>query len=202
MQNKSSEEFGTPDLSDPMFEQLIAIMESSGLKVNGDAPHDPQIHHPDLAKRVFGEGMIAMGESYMDGWWDCEAMDEMVTRGMVGRNHTKLWNKKKMATQIIKARLYNFQKKSLAFKVGEEHYDTGNDLFEKMLDPTMCYSCAYWKDADTLEQAQRNKMDLICRKAGLKEGMKVLDIGCGWGSLAEHAAVSYTHLTLPTTPYV
>ena len=141
MQNKSSEEFGTPDLSDPMFEQLIAIMESSGLKVNGDEPHDPQIHHPDLAKRVFGEGMIAMGESYMDGWWDCEAMDEMVTRGMVGRNHTKLWNKKKMVTQIIKARLYNFQKKSLAFKVGEEHYDTGNDLFEKMLDPTMCYSC-------------------------------------------------------------
>lgn len=191
MQNKSSEEFGTPDLSDPMFEQLIAIMESSGLKVNGDAPHDPQIHHPDLAKRVFGEGMIAMGESYMDGWWDCDAMDEMVTRGMVGRNHTKLWNKKKMATQIIKARLYNFQKKSLAFKVGEEHYDTGNDLFEKMLDPTMCYSCAYWKDADTLEQAQRNKMDLICRKAGLKEGMKVLDIGCGWGSLAEHAVRNY-----------
>ena len=191
MQNKSSEEFGTPDLSDPMFEQLIAIMESSGLKVNGDAPHDPQIHHPDLAKRVFGEGMIAMGESYMDGWWDCEAMDEMVTRGMVGRNHTKLWNKKKMVTQIIKARLYNFQKKSLAFKVGEEHYDTGNDLFEKMLDPTMCYSCAYWKDADTLEQAQRNKMDLICRKAGLKEGMKVLDIGCGWGSLAEHAVRNY-----------
>ena len=191
MQNKSSEEFGTPDLSDPMFEQLIAIMESSGLKVNGDAPHDPQIHHPDLAKRVFGEGMIAMGESYMDGWWDCDAMDEMVTRGMVGRNHTKLWNKKKMATQIIKARFYNFQKKSLAFKVGEEHYDTGNDLFEKMLDPTMCYSCAYWKDADTLEQAQRNKMDLICRKAGLKEGMKVLDIGCGWGSLAEHAVRNY-----------
>jgi len=191
MQKESSEEFGTPDLSDPMFEQLIAIMESSGLKVNGDAPHDPQIHHPDLAKRVFGEGMIAMGESYMDGWWDCEAMDEMVTRGMVGRNHTKLWNKKKMAMQILKARLYNFQKKSLAFKVGEEHYDTGNDLFEKMLDPTMCYSCAYWKDADTLEQAQRNKMDLICRKAGLKEGMKVLDIGCGWGSLAEHAVRNY-----------
>ena len=96
-----------------------------------------------------------------------------------------------MITQILKARLYNFQKKSRAFEVGERHYDTGNDLFEKMLDPTMCYSCGYWKDAATLEQAQIAKMDLVCRKAGLEKGMKVLDIGCGWGSLARHAVNNY-----------
>jgi len=180
-----------PDLNDPMFQQLSAIVEASGLKFNGDRDFDPQVHHPDLAKRIFSEGMIAMGESYMDGWWDCEAMDEMVTRAMIDRNHTRLWNKRKMITQIVKARFFNFQKKSKAFEVGEQHYDIGNDLFEKMLDPTMCYSCGYWKDAQTLEEAQLAKMDLVCRKANLQKGMKVLDIGCGWGSLAKHAAENY-----------
>lgn len=189
MDNRSTET--SPDLDDPMFQQLAAIVESSGLKINGERDIDPQIHHPDLAKRIFAEGMIAMGESYMDGWWDCQALDEMVTRGMVDRNHTRLWNKRKMLTQILKARLYNFQKKSRAFEVGEKHYDTGNDLFEKMLDPTMCYSCGYWKDATTLEEAQIAKMDLVCRKAQLEKGMKILDIGCGWGSLARHAVTNY-----------
>ena len=179
------------DLDDPMFQQLAEIMEASGLTINGDKEFDPKIHHPDLAKRVFSEGMIAMGESYMDGWWDCDAMDEMVTRAMVDRNHTRLWNKRKMVMHILKARLFNFQKKSLAFEVGERHYDTGNDLFEKMLDPTMCYSCGYWKDAATLEESQLAKMDLVCRKAKLEKGMKVLDIGCGWGSLARHAVDNY-----------
>ena len=179
------------DLNDPMMDQLAAIMAGSGLTINGDRPEDPQIHNQDIARRVFAEGMIAMGESYMDGWWDCEAMDEMVAKAMVDRNHTKLWNKKKMVVQIAKARLQNWQKKSLAFEVGEKHYDIGNDLFEKMLDPTMCYSCAYWKDANTLEEAQRAKLDLVCKKANLEKGMKVLDIGCGWGSLAEYAARNY-----------
>jgi len=180
-----------PDLNAPMFQQLSAIMEASGITINGDQKFDPQVHHPDLAKRVFGEGMIAMGESYMEGWWDCEALDEMITELMKGRNHTRLFNKKKMAIQILKARLYNFQKKSRAFEVAEKHYDLGNDLFENMLDPTMNYSCGYWKEAQTLEQAQIAKMDLICRKAKLEPGMKVLDIGCGWGSLARYAVENY-----------
>jgi len=181
----------TVDLNDPMFQQLVAIMASSGLTINGDKPYDPVVHHPDLAKRVFSEGMIAMGESYMDGWWDCDALDDMITRAMTDRSHTQLWNKRKMVIQILKAKVFNFQKKSLAFEVGERHYDTGNDLFEKMLDPTMCYSCGYWKDANTLEEAQLAKMDLVCRKARLEPGMKVLDIGCGWGSLARHAVDNY-----------
>ena len=179
------------DPADPMWEQLLTITGASGLTVNGDNPYDPQVHNADLASRIFSQGMIALGESYMDRWWDCEELDDMMTRGMVDGNHKNLWNKRKMVIQILKARLYNFQKKSLAFEVGEKHYDIGNDLFEKMLDPTMCYSCGYWKDASTLEEAQRAKMDLVCRKAGLEKGMRVLDIGCGWGSLAEYATKNY-----------
>ena len=105
----------------------------------------------------------------------------------------------KLAFEIIKARVFNYQKISRAFQVGEQHYDTGNDLFEIMLDPTMSYSCGYWKDAETLEQAQLNKLDLICRKLKLEKGMILQDIGSGWGSLAEHAARHYGCL-LYTSP--
>ncbi|GAA3119343.1 SAM-dependent methyltransferase [Streptomyces echinatus] len=68
------------------------------------------------------------------------------------------------------------------------HYDVGNDFYELVLGPSMVYSCAYWEDAGTLESAQRDKLELICAKLGLKEGQRLLDVGCGWGSMAIHAA--------------
>ncbi len=76
-----------------------------------------------------------------------------------------------------------------AYIVGREHYDTGNDLFSLMLDERMNYSCGYWRGADSLEQAQVNKLDLVCRKLHLKPGMDVLEIGCGWGSFAKYASL-------------
>jgi cyclopropane-fatty-acyl-phospholipid synthase len=75
--------------------------------------------------------------------------------------------------------------------VGKEHYDIGNDLFRAMLDPYMQYSCGYWKQAETLEQAQQDKLKMICEKLQLKPGMSLLDIGCGWGGLAQYAAENY-----------
>ncbi|MFJ8586017.1 class I SAM-dependent methyltransferase [Streptomyces sp. NPDC093595] len=71
------------------------------------------------------------------------------------------------------------------------HYDVGNDFYALVLGPSMVYSCAYWSEGGTLEQAQRDKLDLICRKLGLKEGDRLLDVGCGWGSMAIHAAREY-----------
>ncbi|MDT9696686.1 cyclopropane-fatty-acyl-phospholipid synthase family protein [Streptomyces sp. P17] len=71
------------------------------------------------------------------------------------------------------------------------HYDVGNDFYEIVLGPSMVYSCAYWEDAGTLEDAQRDKLDLVCRKLGLGPGMRLLDVGCGWGSMAIHAAREY-----------
>ncbi|MCG8462173.1 MAG: cyclopropane fatty acyl phospholipid synthase, partial [Holophagales bacterium] len=67
----------------------------------------------------------------------------------------------------------------------------GDDLFRAMLDPYMCYSCAYFEDTDDLATAQEQKLDLICRKLGLERGQRVLDIGCGWGSFARFAAERY-----------
>ncbi|WP_167159436.1 MULTISPECIES: SAM-dependent methyltransferase [Streptomyces] len=72
------------------------------------------------------------------------------------------------------------------------HYDVGNDFYELVLGPSMVYSCAYWESPDaTLEDAQRDKLDLVCRKLALKEGDRLLDVGCGWGSMAIHAAREY-----------
>ncbi|MEV5914872.1 SAM-dependent methyltransferase [Streptomyces sp. WAC 01325] len=72
------------------------------------------------------------------------------------------------------------------------HYDVGNDFYEIVLGPSMVYSCAYWPAPDsTLEAAQRDKLDLVSRKLGLKPGMRLLDVGCGWGSMAMHAAREY-----------
>ncbi|MFD9033790.1 class I SAM-dependent methyltransferase [Streptomyces sp. NPDC059567] len=71
------------------------------------------------------------------------------------------------------------------------HYDVGNDFYELVLGPSMVYSCAYWTDGGTLEEAQRDKLDLIARKLNLKEGDRLLDVGCGWGSMAIHAAREY-----------
>ncbi|MEV7504598.1 cyclopropane-fatty-acyl-phospholipid synthase family protein [Streptomyces sp. NPDC093018] len=71
------------------------------------------------------------------------------------------------------------------------HYDVGNDFYELVLGPSMVYSCAYWESFDkdaTLEAAQRDKLELVCRKLGLQEGQRLLDVGCGWGSMALHAA--------------
>ncbi|MFD7242515.1 class I SAM-dependent methyltransferase [Streptomyces massasporeus] len=69
------------------------------------------------------------------------------------------------------------------------HYDVGNDFYEIVLGPSMVYSCAYWPAPDsTLELAQRDKLELVCRKLGLRPGLRLLDVGCGWGSMAIHAA--------------
>ncbi|MFM9607668.1 class I SAM-dependent methyltransferase [Streptomyces niveiscabiei] len=71
------------------------------------------------------------------------------------------------------------------------HYDVGNEFYSLVLGPSMVYSCAYWDEGASLEDAQRDKLDLVCRKLGVREGQRVLDVGCGWGSFAIHAAREY-----------
>lgn len=175
-----------PDTRDRhVFEQLL---EGSGIALNGDAPQDLRVFHPDFFSRVLHQGTLGLGEAYMDGWWECDRLDEMACRllqhGLGERAHTP----SERLMYRLQAGFFNLQSKARAYIVAEAHYDLGNDLFERMLDPTMCYSCGYWKEASTLHEAQRAKLELACRKLQLEPGMHVLDIGCGWGSFAEHAA--------------
>jgi len=188
------------DLAPPPV--LAELLEPTGCRFNGDQPWDIQVHDPAVYRRILTYGSLGFGESYMDGDWDCFQMDHLFTRLLEANVDENLVGAARLRLFVAMMRewVLNYQAPRRAFEVGKRHYDTGNDLFRAMLDPTMSYSCGYWKDAENLEQAQQAKLDLICRKLELRPGEHLLDIGCGWGGLAEYAArhygVSVTGLTV------
>jgi cyclopropane-fatty-acyl-phospholipid synthase len=167
------------------------LLETAGINPNGKNAWDIQVHDPRFYERVLSDASLGLGETYMDGWWDCESIDEMVNRILLARLDEKVTNKFRLGFQVIRAKLFNRQSKARAFEVGERHYDLGNDLYLAMLDKRLTYSCAYWKTAQNLDEAQEAKLELVCKKIGLRPGMRVLDIGSGWGSFAQYAAEKY-----------
>jgi len=167
------------------------VLDSADIRINGSRPWDMQIHHPRTLTRIALQRSLGLGESYMDGWWDCDALDELFRRLLRHGANRISQNLLQRGLQWIGQGLFNRQNLHRAKDVALQHYDLDNSLFEAMLDPTMSYSCGYWQQADTLAQAQRNKLDLICRKLELQPGMTLLDIGCGWGGLLEHANRHY-----------
>ncbi len=167
------------------------MLSMAGIEINGTRPFDIKVKHPEFFKRVLQEGSLGLGESYMDGWWECERLDIFFHKVVQAGLEKRLPHHLKDTLRIAVARLSNLQSRKRAWIVGKEHYDLGNDLFRLMLDPYMQYSCAYWKEATTLEQAQEAKLKMICDKLQLQPGQRLLDIGCGWGGLAEYAARNY-----------
>jgi cyclopropane-fatty-acyl-phospholipid synthase len=164
------------------------LLNMAGIQINGINPWDIQIKDERFYKRVITEVELGMGESYMEGWWDAEKVDELICKIIRADLHNKVKHNYKIALRLAGFNLINMQSKRRAFIVGEKHYDLGNDLFQYMLDGRMNYSCGYWKDAKSLDEAQENKLDLICKKMYLKPGMRILDIGCGWGAFGKYAA--------------
>jgi len=175
------------------------IFSLAGIEVNGPNPWDIQIYNKDFYKRALSEAELGIGESYMDGWWECEKIDELIFRVIRARLDEKIKRKFSIIFNILLAKVFNLQSKKRAFIIGEKHYDLGNDLFRNMLDKRMNYSSAYWKNADNLDAAQENKLELICKKLNLEPGMKVLDIGCGWGAFGKYAAEKYNVETVGIT---
>ena len=170
---------------------LVPMLEESGVEVNGPAAHDMQLHDSRLWARVLRDGSIGLGEAYMDGWWDAEALDVCLTR-IVGHGlKERVQQNPVVMAYVVASRLLNMQSKARAFEVGQRHYDIGNDLYEAMLDSRMVYTCGYWRDAGDLDAAQEAKLDLVCRKIGAQPGMRILELGCGWGSFARFAAERY-----------
>jgi cyclopropane-fatty-acyl-phospholipid synthase len=175
-------------LAQATIEDLFA---SADILLRGERPWDIRVHDDRFFRRVLTGGTLAFGESYIDGWWDCDALDEMCCHAIRARLDQRVRLNFQTALAVLTSFLFNLQSRSRARAVGKRHYDVGNDFFECMLDPAMQYSCAWFRDTSDLAQAQREKMDLICRKLGLQKGMSLLDIGCGWGGLARHAAKHY-----------
>jgi len=169
---------------------IETLLETAGVKRNGNRPGDIQVHDEGLYERLLSGGALARGESYMDGWWDAPALDEFIRKILSAKLETAILGPS-FYLSVVKANLINMQTKTRSKKVAKEHYDIGNDFYAKMLDKRLLYTCAYWKDTHSLDEAQENKLHLICKKLELKKGDRLLDIGCGWGSLAKFAAENY-----------
>ncbi len=167
------------------------LLDTAGIEVNGNHPWDIQVHNPNFYRRVLREQILGLGESYMDGWWDCEALDQFIDRVVRARLDDKVRGNWKFTWHILKSKLFNLQKLHRAPQVAQEHYDLGNDLYVAMLDKRLNYTCAYWRNARNLDEAQEAKLDLVCRKIELEPGMKVLELGCGYGAFARYAAEKY-----------
>ena len=174
----------------PLRLRVTALLQDAGLEPDGPGRCDPRILDNRFYGRVARQGSLGLGESYMDQWWTVQSLEGMLYRllrhGIDRRVHgLGSW------LDDLRAWLLNQQSRRRAFQVGKQHYDIGNDLFEAMLGQRMVYSCGYWREARTLDDAQEAKLDLVCRKLGLRPGMRVLDIGCGWGEALKFAVERY-----------
>lgn len=169
---------------------LQQLSESAGIRLNGKEPWDIRIHDPDVYKRILAQGSLGFGEAYMDGLWDSDEIDTLFTQMLRFDVDRRLggWARVRLLGEVVRQCLFNPQTSHRAFQVGEKHYDIGNDVFRAMRDRSITYFCGYWLYANDLEQAQHDKLDMICRKLELRRGEHLLDIGCGWGGLARHTA--------------
>jgi len=180
-----SAKIGTRDKPEAIVRELF---EGADIRFDGSRTGDMVIHDQRFYERLLRDQSIGFGESYMEGWWDTDALDVCVDKIMrydIKRKIAGSWRLKVLGAQAL---LFNRQDVARSRASVAAHYDIGNDLYERMLDPRMIYTCAYWKDAKTLEAAQEAKLELVCQKVGLRPGMRVLDLGCGWGGFALYAA--------------
>jgi cyclopropane-fatty-acyl-phospholipid synthase len=167
------------------------LLGEAGIELNGSNPWDIQVHRPELYARVLAEGTLGLGEAYMDGWWDCDRLDEFFHLANAARLGPQLKMTPELAWLWLRSVISNRQRKSRVWQAADVHYDLDVAVFEATFDRRLTGSCGYWAEANDLDSAQEAKLDLICRKVGLKAGQRVWDIGCGWGAFMGYAAERY-----------
>jgi cyclopropane-fatty-acyl-phospholipid synthase len=171
-----------------MLEDALA---GSGIKINGSSPWDIRINDDRTYAEVLRNKNLGLGETYMEGWWDCEKLDEFICRILKAGLDSRVKGAQPLRLKSLGALIFNLQSRMRSHMVADQHYNMDNELFEAMLDPYVQYSCAYFDETDDLNQAQLQKIDLICRKLNITKDDHVLDIGCGWGGLARYIAEHY-----------
>lgn len=174
------------------YEQRLAALlkERADVEVNGSRPWDIKVYDVPHFRQMLPRGSLAIGEGFMRGKWGCDDLEEMayrVLRGNLGRT-IRGWSDLCLLLQSL---FLNMQSTVRSWDVGKKHYDLGNDFYGLLLGPTMTYSCAVWDDVETLDEAQLQKYERLCKKLKLQGGENILEIGCGWGSFAKYAATHY-----------
>jgi len=172
---------------DPVRSLIRRLFEQAGVAVGGSQPWDIQVHRERFYRRVL-RGSLGLGESYMDGDWDVEALDALFRRIIrMDLAQSPLVSVNRVLLDL-KSRLTNLQTRIGSRAIAEAHYDLDHRLYENFLGPWNQYTCCFFDRARTLEDAEVEKLEMVCNKLGLAEGDHVLDIGCGWGGFARYAA--------------
>lgn len=170
----------------PLFESLLA---GSGVRIDGDRPWDIRVNRDRLYRRAL-RGSLGIGESYIDGDWDCEALDELFRRVLSSNAQSKPLVRAFHAFKSLQARLMNLQTPRRSRAVAEEHYDLDHRMYAHFLGPWNQYTCCFFDGTGDLERAEVAKLEMLCDKLELKAGDRLLDIGCGWGGFAKYAAAT------------
>ena len=176
---------------------LAAVLSAADVRLGGDRPWDLQLADGTAIRRlitaVLQRGSLGLGDSYVDGLWECTALDQLFTRLLLAQGESRLAQGSRLRSTLwlLRERLLNLQSPARSTLVAGRHYDIAPAVYAAMLDPWLQYSCGTWQRADGLEQAQEHKLRLICEKLELGPGQRLLDIGCGWGGLAAYAARHY-----------
>jgi cyclopropane-fatty-acyl-phospholipid synthase len=170
---------------------LERMLATTGITIDGNSPWDMHVRDDRIFSRLLHSKSLGLGESYMEGWWDCRQIDEFVCKILTAELDRKIKDSFKLIAPAVSAILFNMQSRICSRVVAEQHYDLDNELFMSFLDPYNQYSCAYFDGTEDLNEAQVKKMGLICRKINLGKGDDVLDIGCGWGGFAKFMAERY-----------
>lgn len=153
---------------------LTKLLDQAGIRFNGKNPCDVRILNAKSFNRALGRGAGGILEAYVKGWWDAERLDVLTEKALT--------HEVGLPSGDVLFQLWSLMRPRLADKAPEA------DFFESLLDRRLVYGSGYWKDAENLDQAQEAKFSLACRKLALKPGMRLLDVGCGWGSFARYAA--------------
>lgn len=172
---------------------VTELFKKCDIIIGGSRPQDIIVKDDKCYSMILIDGDLGLGESYMYGYWTSN--DLLLTLETLLANWKEAYSYKNLSltdiSSFINHKILNYQTKSKISRDASKAYDTGNELYERMLDDNMQYTCAFFQDTNDLNVAQKQKMDLIAQKLNLKPGEKVLDIGCGFGSLGNYLSNKY-----------
>jgi cyclopropane-fatty-acyl-phospholipid synthase len=165
------------------------LLEGTGVEIGGSQPWDITVNRDRLYRRAL-RGSLGIGEAYIDGDWDCLALDELFRRVLSASKLNSPLLRTARALKVLQSRLTNLQTRRRSRAVAEEHYDIDHRMYALFLGPWNQYTCCFFDGTDDLEQAEVIKLEMLCDKLELRPGERLLDIGCGWGGFAKYAAAT------------